>query len=254
MENKKRVELTSNPTAKRLLELMDEKQTNLAIAADLTDWNEVIGLIEKVGSKICLLKTHIDIIANLPGDFAKTLDELKQKHNFLIFEDRKFADIGNTVKYQYSQGLYKIVDWADIVNCHVVPGPGIIEGLREVGLLKGRGLLLLAEMSSADNLAVGNYTQQAINWAKQYDDFVIGFIGLKKLTDDYKFLTMTPGVKLAESTDNLKQQYNTPDKVISGGSDIIIVGRGIYQAPDPLTEAEKYRKLAYETYSNSNKR
>ncbi|HLC63913.1 MAG TPA: orotidine-5'-phosphate decarboxylase [Patescibacteria group bacterium] len=254
MEYKKRVELTSNPTAKRLLELMDEKQTNLAIAADLTDWNEVIGLIEKVGSKICLLKTHIDIIANLPGDFAKTLDELKQKHNFLIFEDRKFADIGNTVKYQYSQGLYKIVDWADIVNCHVVPGPGIIEGLREVGLLKGRGLLLLAEMSSADNLAVGNYTQQAINWAKQYDDFVIGFIGLKKLTDDYKFLTMTPGVKLAESTDNLKQQYNTPDKVISGGSDIIIVGRGIYQAPDPLTEAEKYRKLAYETYSNSNKR
>src|SRR3989338_513366 len=254
MEYKKRVELTSNPTAKRLLELRDEKKTNLAIAADLTDWNEVIGLIEKVGSKICLLKTHIDIIANLPGDFAKTLDELKQKHNFLIFEDRKFADIGNTVKYQYSQGLYKIVDWADIVNCHVVPGPGIIEGLREVGLLKGRGLLLLAEMSSADNLAVGNYTQQAINWAKQYDDFVIGFIGLKKLTDDYKFLTMTPGVKLAESTDNLKQQYNTPDKVISGGSDIIIVVRGIYQAPDPLTEAEKYLKLAYETYSNSNKR
>ena len=129
-----------------------------------------------------------------------------------------------------------------------------MKGWRGGGLLKGRGLLLLAEMSSADNLAVGNYTQQAINWAKQYDDFVIGFIGLKKLTDDYKFLTMTPGVKLAESTDNLKQQYNTPDKVISGGSDIIIVGRGIYQAPDPLTEAEKYRKLAYETYSNSNKR
>ena len=126
MEYKKRVELTSNPTAKRLLELMDEKQTNLAIAADLTDWNEVIGLIEKVGSKICLLKTHIDIIANLPGDFAKTLDELKQKHNFLIFEDRKFADIGNTVKYQYSQGLYKIVDWADIVNCHALPPPRLI--------------------------------------------------------------------------------------------------------------------------------
>lgn len=246
---KERADQCQNQTAKKLLSIIEEKKTNLSIAADMTSGEQILSTLDKIGPEICMAKMHIDIVTDFSEEFINKLVELKEKHNFLIFEDRKFADIGNTVKMQYSQGIYHIVDWADIVNAHSVPGPGIIDGLREVGEPKGRGLVMLAEMSPEGNLATGEYTEKTLKMAEENSDFVIGFITMKKLLDNPSFINMTPGVKLVEGGDNLGQQYNTPEKVIRDqGSDIIIVGRGIYEADDPLVEAQKYKEAGWKAY------
>ncbi|MFH1946563.1 MAG: orotidine-5'-phosphate decarboxylase [Candidatus Magasanikbacteria bacterium] len=246
-----RADLCTNPTAHHLLKLMDEKQTNLAIAADVISKQELIKIADELGPEICVLKTHIDIIEDFDDDLVIQLQRLSEKHNFLLFEDRKFADIGNTVMHQYENGIYHIADWADITNAHAVPGPGIIEGLKKIGLRKGRGLLLLAEMSSAGTLAKDEYTKATLRMAQDNKDFVIGFITMKKLLNDPCFINMTPGVKLAQGRDSLGQQYNTPKKVIKDQqSDIIIVGRGIYEADNPLTEAKKYRQASWQAYQD----
>jgi orotidine 5'-phosphate decarboxylase subfamily 1 len=230
---------------------MDDKQTNLSVAADVTKKKALINLADKLGPEICVLKTHVDIVEDFDMDLVIQLERLSEQHKFLLFEDRKFADIGNTVKHQYQDGVYHIADWAEIVNAHTVPGPGVIEGLKEVGLHKGRGLLLLAEMSSQGSLATGRYTDESLKMAQANKDFVIGFITMKKLLDDPCFINMTPGVKLAVGGDNLGQQYSTPEKVVGEqGSDIIIVGRGIYKADDPVGEAKKYRAAGWNAYKN----
>lgn len=95
-------------------------------------WNKK--LADDVGPHICILKIHIDILTDFDEKKLDELVDLANKHSFLIFEDRKFADIGNTVKSQYSQGIYKISRWAHIVNAHSICGQGLIQGLKEVSL------------------------------------------------------------------------------------------------------------------------
>ncbi|MDO8953487.1 MAG: orotidine-5'-phosphate decarboxylase [Gammaproteobacteria bacterium] len=245
----KRAELTTHPLLKKLFKLMADKQSNLALSADVTTKRELLAIADLLGPEICVLKTHIDIIEDFDQDLVVQLRQLADKHQFLIFEDRKFADIGHTVQLQYAKGIYHIAEWADIINAHCLPGPGIIEGLSQIGLPKGRGLLLLAEMSSAGNLFTQNYIEKVLNFAKQYPEFVIGFISQHCFAEDPNWIYMTPGVKLKPGSDKLGQQYRSPSQaIVDQGCDVIIVGRDILSASNPLTLAKCYRETAWKTY------
>lgn len=172
--------------------------------------------------------------------------------------------VGNTVALQYSSGVHKIASWAHLTNAHPVPGPSIITGLSSVGLPLGRGILLLAEMSTKGSLAVGEYTEQAVRMARQHRDFVIGFIAQRRMdgvgalpnenVSNEDFLILTPGIALESKGDSMGQQYRTPrEAVLNSGCDVIIVGRGIYggdlKAIDVISaRAERYMAEGWAAY------
>ncbi|MFT7808598.1 uridine 5'-monophosphate synthase-like [Arapaima gigas] len=238
-----------HPVAASLLRLMEEKRTNLCVSADVKRPEELLRLADELGPLICVLKTHVDILEDFTMQVADSLRDLATKHNFLIFEDRKFADIGNTVSLQYKGGLYQIASWAHIVNAHAVPGPGVVHGLHMVGRPLARGCLLIAQMSSQGSLATGSYTQEVVKMAEENSDFVFGFICGSNISNKPEFVHLTPGVQLHSGGDRLGQQYSSPSDVIgTKGSDVIIVGRGILAASDKVAAAEEYRKAGWEAY------
>ena len=156
-----------------------------------------------------------------------------------------------------------------------------------MGLPLGRGLLLLAEMSSAGNLATGGYTSAALEMARANKDFVVGFIAMGRIEERYPappprhltkatdredlvlesslspdpedWLVLTPGVGLDVAGDNLGQQYRTPHEVVfESGCDVIIVGRGIYGKGDDIEaikrQAQRYREEGWQAYMARTKR
>nr|pir orotidine-5'-phosphate decarboxylase (EC 4.1.1.23) - fungus (Epichloe typhina) [Epichloe typhina]AAB95632.1 orotidine-5'-monophosphate decarboxylase [Epichloe hybrida] len=350
-----RAQSATHPLNAYLFKLMDLKASNLCLSADVATARELLYFADKLGPSIVVLKTHYDMVSGWDfhpqtGTGAK-LASLARRHGFLIFEDRKFADIGNTVELQYIGGSARIIEWAHIVNVNMVPGKASVTSLANAAtrwferypyevktsvsvgtptpeefeendagssgrdeandktsrrpddgrkgsivsvttvtqqqyepvnsprltksmtggdevLFAGieeapmaRGLLILAQMSSAGNFMNKEYTQACVEAAREHKDFVMGFVSQETLNTepDDKFIHMTPGCQLPPEDedqngtvqgDGKGQQYNTPQKIIGvAGADIVIVGRGILKAGDPEGETERYRSAAWKGYT-----
>ncbi|KAI5923775.1 Orotidine 5'-phosphate decarboxylase [Camillea tinctor] len=128
-----------HPLSNYLLRLMELKKSNLCLSADVPTARELLSLADNIGPSIVVLKTHYDMVAGWDfnpktGTGAK-LQALGRKHGFLIFEDRKFGDIGSTVQRQYTAGTARIIDWAHIVNINMVPGKAGVTALAEAAKL-----------------------------------------------------------------------------------------------------------------------
>ncbi|CAF0741016.1 unnamed protein product [Brachionus calyciflorus] len=249
-----RAEITNNKMAKKLFQIMSLKQSNLCFSADVESFDLLLKLADEIGPNICILKTHIDILNDFNMDKVQELVNLSIKHNFLIFEDRKFADIGNTVKSQYSGGVYKISQWSNFVNAHSIAGSGCVQGLKEAALQydEPKGCLLIAQLSCKNNLIDKTYTEKTVKLAEEHSDFIFGFICQNKLTDNPGFIHITPGIQFNENngmSDNLGQQYTTPEMaILQNKCDVIVVGRGILKSENPAETALKYKNTAYEAY------
>jgi orotidine-5'-phosphate decarboxylase len=164
---------------------------------------------------------------------------------------------------KYHDGALRISEFADIVNVSVFAGPGIVEALaqtiqdNEFPYRDERASLILAEMTTKGSLATGEYTKESVEIAGKYRDVVIGFVAMRALGDvemgseakyDEGFVVFTTGVNREVRGDKLGQRYQTPAEAVARGADIIIAGRGIYEAEDPVAAVKLYQKEGWEAY------
>lgn len=239
-----KLNICDHSVAQKLLEIAIEKKSNLIVSADVTTTQELLALAEKVGPHIVALKTHMDIILDFnPDETILPLKDLATKYNFLLMEDRKFADIGNTQELQFSYGMYKISNWADFVTAQVIAGYDSLDCFRNVGVVAILG------MSSKGTLTNADYREEATKIALSHPN-VFGGVCQNKIPNE--LLLFTPGINLADEGDGKGQQYNTPEHAFTQlETDFIIVGRGIYKSDDAEKSALSYKIAGWNAYEAS---
>ena len=212
----------------KITEIIKNKGTNICLAADVNNMEELINLIQLIGDYICILKIHSDIIIDFHKNYEYNKDQLnnfKKKFNFKIWEDRKFADIGHIMNKQVHTN---ISEWADIISVHP------ISGMKSLNEIKDIDIILIGEMSTEDHLMNTTYQRNVIEIAEKSNN-IIGIVCQHKMSD--KLLNIVPGISLDKVNDNQGQKYNLPNKDFA---DIYVIGRGIYKSDDPKTSILKY--------------
>ena len=158
------------------------------------------------------------------------------KHNFFVWEDRKFADIGAVVKEQIHGGIYKISSWADLISMHVISGPDILNQAGDCGVI------VITSMSSNDTLADNEYERKCIEFInKNKTSNIFGIVTQNNIELNKNLLKFVPGINISQKTsDNIGQKYSNIEN--KNWADIFVVGRDIVKNEEPLLKILEYKK------------
>ena len=165
-----------------------------------------------------------------------------------VFLDLKLHDIPNTVKK--AMRVLSQLD-ADIVNLHAA-GTGAMMRAALEGLTRADGsrplLIAVTQLTSTDETAMHDellidrpLNEVVLHYARNaaaagLDGIVCSPLEAGLIHDKCGdvFLTVTPGVRFADSEVGDQKRITTPAKARELGSDYIVVGRPITKAADPV--------------------
>ena len=250
----KRWDNCAHPLSHQYMLSAFKKKSAVILAADFFKIADLLKVIDSVGEYVTAIKTHVDMIEDFDRHSWDEVIKAAKKYDLLIFEDRKFADIGRVSQFQMG-GLYDIRSWADIVTSHSISGPDVVDGIAASWDAVERigGVFLLAQMSSRENLLSEEYSNRTIQIGTA-SPHVLGYIGNGSSKEEIAELRRkagvgkliwTPGVNISARDGVLGQRYGHPADAIVSGSDGVIVGSGIIRSENPIEAAIKYAEVSW---------
>ena len=216
------------------------------VALDFSSKEQVIDFLNQFEEPI-YVKIGMELTYACGLDIVKTVKEMGHH----IFLDLKLHDIPNTVKGGM-KNLAKL--GVDIVNVHCAGGIAMmnaaIDGLNE-GAVDGKRPLCIGvtQLTSTSKEAMneelgipGEVIECVKHYAKNAKE--AGLDGVVCSVHEAKaihevcgnvFLTVTPGIRLADDSKDDQKRVATPDYAKEQGCDYIVVGRSITKSQDPVS-------------------
>ena len=222
-----------------LLNIIRQKETILVLSLDVTNKQQFFSILKECAPYICALKLHFELYPFLKGNTLKKLIQYSKKHNFIIIEDRKFADIGNTQYLQASEFIKKGISY---FTSHLFTGKEALRAFPEQA-----NIFLISDMSCKNAFFSDSIDLRTIFHEKSTDYYntipqIIGFVSQYDINKDNNGIILRPGIKLQPNNlgDTMGQQYKDP-KITPNVC--WVVGRDIYQSDNPKDIAKQYQDI-----------
>lgn len=219
----------------------------IIVALDFPSQDPALALVDQLDPKKCRLKVGKELFTRSGPQLVEAL----QGRGFEVFLDLKFHDIPNTTSAAVAAAADLGV-W--MVNVHASGGEKMMTACRErlEPFGKDKPLLIavtvLTSMTAEDLAGIGipNSPEAQVSRLATLtrnsglDGVVCSAQEAPRLKKEQgeEFQLVTPGIRPLTADKGDQQRIMTPTDALNAGSDYLVIGRPITQAPDPLAALE----------------
>jgi orotidine-5'-phosphate decarboxylase len=220
----------------------------ICVALDTTDLDHARSLARQLAAHAGYMKVGMEFFY---AHGAKGYEAVAAE-GLPIFLDLKLHDIPNTAA-SGMKALMQLSPRPAIVNLHAQGGLDMMKAAAEAvdGRAKLIAVTILTSLSNEDIWATGfdgsrDASEHAANLAKLAKS--AGLDGVVCSPHDLEsirgamgrdFMTVVPGIRPAEDAAHDQKRIATPQAAVAAGADILVIGRAITRAADPVAAAQK---------------
>ena len=227
-----------------------EAGPRIIVALDFAEPSQATALLARLDPSLCRIKIGKELFTRGGPALVKQVTA----RGFTVFLDLKFHDIPNTVA-QACKAAVDLGVW--MINVHTLGGRKMLEAARDavagtanrplligVTLLTSLGVKDLRDIGISDTLEDQVVRLAGLAQQSGLDGVVCSAREARSLRTRFgpKFCLVTPGIRPKGAETHDQSRTMSPVEAILAGSDYLVIGRPITQAPDPLVALEAIQK------------
>ncbi len=225
----------------------------LVVALDFPEPGPALDLARRLLGRVAYVKVGLELFTSAGPGVVRALRDMGHE----VFLDLKLHDIPNTVARAVAAARRA---GAGLLTVHAIGGRAMLEAALEgagagaddpvAGPLRLLGVTVLTSMDQAALAATGvagHLDDQVVRLAALAAEAgLAGVVASPREAAQLRashpppFLIVTPGVRPAWQAQSHDQaRVTTPRRAILAGADLVVVGRPVTGAPDPVGAAER---------------
>jgi orotidine-5'-phosphate decarboxylase len=215
----------------------------IIVALDFASDREADTFVAGLTPARCRLKVGLELYTAAGPEFVRSLTA----RGFKVFLDLKYHDIPNTVEQACRQAASLGVD---LLTVHCLGGRAMLEAARHgvgagpkrprvigVTLLTSLGPLDVSEIGLGEDVAARATALALLARDAGLDGVICAPTEAASLRKKLgkEFLLVTPGIRPAGEAAGDQRRVSTPSEAVAHGADLLVIGRPITRAAEPLT-------------------